>query len=114
MGRPWAPHTWEDGGLLPAPPPDRPDPALGVDGGVVVTVGSSAAPDAASIGAAYGASKAGVEVMTRYWAGAFGGSARGKAGDPEEVADIVAFLASGYVNGAVLFAAGRENSPLPA
>jgi NAD(P)-dependent dehydrogenase (short-subunit alcohol dehydrogenase family) len=117
--------------------------------GAVITVGSSSARLTAPIGAAYGASKAAVELLTRYWATEFGGSgvranavspgpvktegtaavfgehiavidkvnARGKAGDPEEVADIVAFLASPasrYINGAVIAADGGELSQLPA
>ena len=111
-------------------------------------VGSSAARLPAPVGAAYGASKAGTEVLTRYWATEFGPSgvrvntvspgpvrtegttamlgehlaaldkvnARGRAGDPSEIADIVAFLvspASSYLNGAVLFADGGELSQLP-
>lgn len=117
--------------------------------GSIVIVGSSAARLPAPIGAAYGASKAGAEILTRYWATEFGPSgvrvntvspgpvhtegtqamlgehvavldstnARGKAGSPEEIADIVSFLAgpaSSYVNGAVLFADGGERSALPA
>ncbi|MEW2571602.1 SDR family oxidoreductase [Streptomyces sp. NPDC047070] len=116
--------------------------------GSIVIVGSSAARMPALIGAAYGASKAGAEVLTRYWATEFGPSgvrvntvspgpvytegtramlgehiamldrtnARGRAGDPGEIADIVSFLvgdASSYVNGAVLFADGGELSALP-
>lgn len=116
--------------------------------GTIVTVGSSAARMPAPAGAAYGASKAAVELLTRYWATEFGphgvrvnavspgpvvtegtvpmfGSrgenvtgvnARGRAGDPGEIAEVVAFLAgpaSSYVNGAVLFADGGERSLLP-
>ncbi|MFE5038201.1 SDR family NAD(P)-dependent oxidoreductase [Streptomyces sp. NPDC056683] len=116
--------------------------------GSIVIVGSSAARMPAPIGAAYGASKAGAEILTRYWATEFGPSgvrvntvspgpvhtegtkamlgehtamldkttARGRAGDPSEIADIVSFLvseASSYVNGAVLFADGGELSALP-
>lgn len=116
--------------------------------GAIVIVGSSAARMPAPIGAAYGASKAGAEILTRYWASEFGPSgvrvntvspgpvhtegtkamlgehtamldktnARGRAGDPSEIADIVSFLvsdASSYVNGAVLFADGGELSALP-
>ncbi|MGC5562048.1 SDR family NAD(P)-dependent oxidoreductase [Streptomyces sp. FR-108] len=124
-------------------------PAMAARGqGVIVIVGSSAARMPAPIGAAYGASKAGAEVLTRYWATEFGPSgvrvntvspgpvhtegtkamlgehtamldktnARGRAGDPGEIADIVSFLvsdASAYVNGAVLFADGGELSALP-
>ncbi|MER6442266.1 SDR family oxidoreductase [Streptomyces sp. NPDC001185] len=117
--------------------------------GSIVLVGSRAARQPAPIGAAYGASKAGVEVLTRYWAAEFGASgvrvntvspgpvhtegvqamlgehiaaldatnARGRAGAPAEIAEIVSFLAgpaSSYVNGAVLFADGGERSTLPA
>lgn len=117
--------------------------------GSIVLIGSSAARLPAPIGAAYGASKAGAEILTRYWATEFGPSgvrvntvspgpvltegtramlgantaamdstnARGRAGAPEEIADIVAFLASpasSYVNGAILFADGGERSLLPA
>ncbi|MFJ6841774.1 SDR family NAD(P)-dependent oxidoreductase [Streptomyces griseoluteus] len=116
--------------------------------GSIVIVGSSAARMPAPIGAAYGASKAAVEILTRYWATEFGPSgvrvntvspgpvhtegtramlgehaamldkatARGRAGDPAEIAEIVSFLvspASSYVNGAVLFADGGELSALP-
>ncbi|MEU9955128.1 SDR family oxidoreductase [Streptomyces sp. NPDC050982] len=116
--------------------------------GSIVIVGSSAARQPAPIGAAYGASKAGAEILTRYWATEFGGSgvrvntvspgpvrtegtramlgehiaaldstsARGRAGDPAEIAEIVSFLVgptSSYVNGAVLFADGGERSSLP-
>ncbi|AEM84476.1 SDR family NAD(P)-dependent oxidoreductase [Streptomyces violaceusniger] len=116
--------------------------------GAVITIGSSAARTPAPIGAAYGASKAGVEILTRYWATEFGGSgvrvntvspgpvktdgtsaifgdqiaaldqvnARGRVGEPHEIAEIVAFLASpasSYINGAILFADGGEISTLP-
>jgi len=116
--------------------------------GSIVLVGSSAARQPAPVGAAYGASKAGAEILVRYWATEFGPSgvrvnavspgpvhtegtvamlgehisaldmtnARGRAGLPGEIADIVAFLVSdvsSYVNGAVLFADGGERSNLP-
>ncbi|MGW3431335.1 SDR family NAD(P)-dependent oxidoreductase [Streptomyces melanosporofaciens] len=118
-------------------------------GGSIVLVGSSAARQPAPVGAAYGASKAGAEILTRYWATEYGPcgirvntvspgpvhtegtqamfgehiavldttNARGRAGDPAEIAEIVSFLAgpaSSYVNGAVLFADGGERSALPA
>ena len=117
--------------------------------GSIVLVGSSAARLPAPVGAAYGASKAGTEILTRYWATEFGASgvrvntvspgavvtegskamlgehigvldsanARGRAGAPEEIAEVVSFLvgpASSYVNGAVLYADGGERSSLPA
>lgn len=117
--------------------------------GSIVLVGSSAARLPAPVGAAYGASKAAVEILTRYWATEFGPSgvrvnavspgpvrtegaeamlgeniammdttnARGRAGEPSEIAEIVSFLAGpagSYVNGAVLFADGGERSTLPA
>jgi NAD(P)-dependent dehydrogenase (short-subunit alcohol dehydrogenase family) len=117
--------------------------------GVIVLVGSSAARMPAPVGAAYGASKAGVEIPTRYWATEYGPAgvrvntvspgpvhtegtramlgehiampdrtnARGRAGAPDEIAEIVSFLAgpaSSYLNGAVLFADGGERSALPA
>jgi NAD(P)-dependent dehydrogenase (short-subunit alcohol dehydrogenase family) len=117
-------------------------------GGSIVLVGSSAARVPAPVGAAYGASKAGAEILTRYWATEFGpagvrvntvspgpvrtegtsaifgerlslldkANARGRAGEPGEIADVVAFLvspASSYINGAVLFADGGELSTLP-
>ncbi|MEW2343412.1 MULTISPECIES: SDR family NAD(P)-dependent oxidoreductase [Streptomyces] len=124
-------------------------PAMAERGqGSIVLVGSNAARLPAPIGAAYGASKAGVEILTRYRATEFGPSgvrvntvspgpvhtegtqaifgehlavldstnARGRAGDPAEIAEIVSFLAgpaSSYVNGAVLFADGGERSVLP-
>lgn len=125
-------------------------PAMAERGrGSIVLVGSSAARLPAPVGAAYGASKAGAEILTRYWATEFGPqgvrvntvspgpvhtegtqamlgehisvldttNARGRAGDPEEIAEVVSFLAgpaSSYVNGAVLFADGGERSALPA
>ncbi|WP_280236139.1 SDR family NAD(P)-dependent oxidoreductase [Nocardia cyriacigeorgica] len=117
--------------------------------GSIVLVGSSASRMPAPIGAAYGASKAATETLTRYWATEFGPAgvrvnavspgpvrtegtaamlgeqitaldktnARGRAGDPNEIAEIVSFLAgpaSSYVNGAILAADGGELSTLPA
>lgn len=50
-------------------------PAMAERGrGSIVTIGSSAARMPAPVGAAYGASKAGVEILTRYWATEFGAS----------------------------------------
>jgi NAD(P)-dependent dehydrogenase (short-subunit alcohol dehydrogenase family) len=117
--------------------------------GVIVNIGSTASRLPAPVGAAYGASKAGLNTLTRYWANEFGargvrvnavssgpvrtegsvamlgeaidtlGSAanvRGRLGEPEEIAEAVAFLASpvsGYVNGAILVADGGEPTLLP-
>jgi len=116
--------------------------------GSVVLIGSNAARQPAPFGAAYAASKAGTEILTRYWATEFGPSgvrvntvspgpvhtegtaamlgehiaaldktnARGRAGHPGEIADVVSFLVgdtSSYVNGAILFADGGELSALP-
>jgi len=116
--------------------------------GSIVLIGSNAARQPAPFGAAYAASKAATELLTRYWATEFGPSgvrvnavspgpvhtegtaamlgehielldttnARGRAGHPAEIADVVSFLvgdASSYVNGAVLFADGGERSVLP-
>jgi NAD(P)-dependent dehydrogenase (short-subunit alcohol dehydrogenase family) len=102
--------------------------------GAIVNVGSAAATSVAPVGAAYGASKAALETLTRYWATEFGAAgirvngvasgpvrnlgtapllaahadamdrvtARGRIGDPEEIADVVLFLVedrSSYVNG---------------
>lgn len=117
--------------------------------GSIVLIGSSAARVPAAVGAAYGASKAGAEILARYWATEFGpagvrvsavspgpvrtegttamlgdhiaaldkANARGRAGDPAEIAEVVSFLAgpaSSYVNGAVLVVDGGELSALPA
>ncbi|MEU4238198.1 SDR family oxidoreductase [Actinoplanes sp. NPDC026619] len=88
--------------------------------GAIVNVTSTAATSAAPIGAAYGASKAAVELLTRSWATEFGadgvrvngvspgpvrtaGTAhvadllgqaniRGQVGEPEEIAEVVLFL----------------------
>ncbi|MBL7258563.1 SDR family NAD(P)-dependent oxidoreductase [Paractinoplanes lichenicola] len=116
--------------------------------GAVVNVSSTAATIVAPVGAAYGASKAALETLTRYWATEFGGAglrvngvssgpvrtpgtepmleafpdamdqtnARGRIGDPEEIADVVLFLvgeSSSYVNGAVVSVHGGERSLLP-
>ncbi|MFJ4002502.1 SDR family NAD(P)-dependent oxidoreductase [Streptomyces sp. NPDC090023] len=124
-------------------------PAMAERGhGSIVTIGSSAARLPAPVGAAYGASKAGVEILTRYWATEYGPhgvrvntvspgpvrtegvtaifgdrtavldqvNARGRAGEPSEIAEIVGFLvspASSYMNGAILYADGGELSTLP-
>jgi NAD(P)-dependent dehydrogenase (short-subunit alcohol dehydrogenase family) len=116
--------------------------------GSIVLIGSNAARQPAPLGAAYAASKAGLEILTRYWATEFGPSgvrvnsvspgpvhtegtvamlgehigaldktnARGRAGQPDEIAGIVSFLVndtSSYINGAILFADGGELSTLP-
>jgi NAD(P)-dependent dehydrogenase (short-subunit alcohol dehydrogenase family) len=116
--------------------------------GVIVNVSSTAASSVAPVGAAYGASKAALETLTRYWATEFGGAgirvngvasgpvrtpgtepllaafpdamdqmtARGRIGDPDEIADVVLFLVedrSSYVNGTVVAVHGGERSLLP-
>jgi NAD(P)-dependent dehydrogenase (short-subunit alcohol dehydrogenase family) len=116
--------------------------------GAVVNVSSTAATSVAPVGAAYGASKAALETLTRYWATEFGAAgirvngvasgpvrtpgtaplpaahadamdqvtARGRIGDPEEIADVVLFLVedrSSYVNGTVVAVHGGERSLLP-
>jgi NAD(P)-dependent dehydrogenase (short-subunit alcohol dehydrogenase family) len=117
--------------------------------GSIITISSSGARMVASVGGAHAASKAGVDILTRYWALEFGGqgvrvnaispgpvltegtspffgenveavgklvNARGKVGEPEEIAEIVLFLAgpgSSYVNGSVIHADGGELSTLP-
>jgi NAD(P)-dependent dehydrogenase (short-subunit alcohol dehydrogenase family) len=116
--------------------------------GAIVNVSSTAATSVAPVGAAYGASKAALETLTRYWATEFGGAgirvngvssgpvrtpgtapllaahadamdqvtARGRIGDPEEIADVVLFLVedrSSYVNGTVVAVHGGERSLLP-
>jgi NAD(P)-dependent dehydrogenase (short-subunit alcohol dehydrogenase family) len=116
--------------------------------GAIVNISSTAATSVASVGAAYGASKAAVETLTRYWATEFGGAgvrvngvasgpvrtpgtapllaahadamdqvtARGRIGDPEEIAEVVLFLVeerSSYVNGTVVAVHGGERSLLP-
>ncbi|MGW4946916.1 SDR family NAD(P)-dependent oxidoreductase [Actinoplanes sp. NPDC004185] len=116
--------------------------------GAIVNISSTAATSVAPVGAAYGASKAALETLTRYWATEFGGAgirvngvasgpvrtpgtapllaaypdamdqvtARGRIGDPEEIADVVLFLVgshSSYVNGTVVAVHGGERSLLP-
>ncbi|MEV4349470.1 SDR family oxidoreductase [Actinoplanes sp. NPDC049596] len=116
--------------------------------GTIVNVSSTAATSVAPVGAAYGASKAALETLTRYWATEFGPAglrvngvssgpvrtpgtapllaavgdamdqvnARGRIGDPEEIADVVLFLVgdhSSYVNGAMVSVHGGERSLLP-
>ena len=89
--------------------------------GAIVTISSTAATSVAPVGAAYGASKAAVELLTRSWATEFGASGvrvnavsagpvrtggtapvadllgkttvRGRVGEPAEIADVVLFLA---------------------
>lgn len=117
-------------------------------GGAIVTVTSNAATSPAPVGAAYGASKAAAEALTRYWAAEYGpagvrvnavspgpvrsegtermlgeqiamldaGTGRGRAADPQEIAEIVLFLAqpaSSYVNGSIVLADGGPISALP-
>jgi NAD(P)-dependent dehydrogenase (short-subunit alcohol dehydrogenase family) len=117
--------------------------------GAIVNISSTAATSVAPVGAAYGASKAAVETLTRYWATEFGSAgvrvngvasgpvrtpgtapllaahadamdqvtARGRIGDPEEIAEVVLFLVeerSSYVNGTVVAVHGGERSLLPA
>ena len=116
--------------------------------GAIVNISSTAATSVAPVGAAYGASKAALETLTRYWATEFGAAgirvngvssgpvrtpgtapllaavgdamgqvtARGRIGDPEEIADVVLFLVadrSSYVNGTVMGVHGGERSLLP-
>ena len=117
--------------------------------GSVINVTSSAATSPSPIGAAYGASKAAVELLTRSWATEFAahgvrvnavspgpvrtagttsmlgehiemlgrGNLRGTVGEPEEIAQVVGFLASpasSYVNGSVFLADGGALSAMPA
>jgi NAD(P)-dependent dehydrogenase (short-subunit alcohol dehydrogenase family) len=117
--------------------------------GAVVTVSSTSATSPAPFGAAYGASKAAVELLTRSWAAEFGaqgvrvnavspgpvrtegttamlggnvevlgqGTLRGRAAEPEEIAEVVAFLVddrSSYLNGSVVLADGGAPALLPA
>jgi NAD(P)-dependent dehydrogenase (short-subunit alcohol dehydrogenase family) len=116
--------------------------------GAIVNISSTAATSVAPVGAAYGASKAALDTLTRYWATEFGGAgvrvngvasgpvrtpgtepllaaagpamdqmtARGRVGDPEEIAEVVLFLVqdrSSYMNGAVVSVHGGERSLLP-
>ncbi|WP_306205714.1 SDR family NAD(P)-dependent oxidoreductase [Actinoplanes sp. RD1] len=116
--------------------------------GAIVNISSTAATSVAPVGAAYGASKAALETLTRYWATEFGGAglrvngvssgpvrtrgtepmlaaagdamdqvtARGRIGDPAEIAAVVLFLVgdgSSYVNGTVVAVHGGERSLLP-
>jgi len=116
--------------------------------GSIINVTSSAATSPSPIGAAYGASKAAVELLTKSWATEFAaqglrvnavspgpvrtagtesmlgehiemlgrGNLRGTVGEPEEIAQVVAFLASpasSYVNGSVFLADGGALSAMP-
>jgi NAD(P)-dependent dehydrogenase (short-subunit alcohol dehydrogenase family) len=116
--------------------------------GTIVNISSTAAGSVAPVGAVYGASKAALETLTRYWATEFGAAgirvngvssgpvrtpgtepllaafpdsvnhvnARGRIGEPEEIADVVLFLVgerSSYVNGTVMAVHGGELSLLP-
>ncbi|WP_329138585.1 SDR family oxidoreductase [Streptomyces sp. NBC_01476] len=124
-------------------------PAMAARGhGSIINITSSAATSPAPVGGAYGASKAGIEALTRSWATEFGtqgvringvspgpvrtagttamlgenvemlgqANVRGRVGEPEEIAEIVLFLAgpaSSYINGTVISATGGERSSLP-
>jgi len=124
-------------------------PAMAERGqGSIINVTSSAATSPSPIGAAYGASKAALELLTRSWATEFAasgvrvnavspgpvrtagtesmlgehiemlgrGNLRGTVGEPEEIAQVVAFLASpasSYVNGSVFLADGGALSAMP-
>lgn len=116
--------------------------------GAIVNISSTAAASVAPVGAAYGASKAALELLTRYWATEFGAAgvrvngvssgpvrtpgsgplleatgdamasmtARGRIGDPAEIAAVVLFLVqpeSSFVNGTIVGAHGGERSALP-
>ncbi|MHA3701149.1 SDR family NAD(P)-dependent oxidoreductase [Jatrophihabitans sp. YIM 134969] len=117
--------------------------------GSIISISSTAATSPAPIGAAYGGSKAALELLTRSWATKFAphgvrvnavspgpvrtagtvamlgehvemlgrGNLRGRVGEPEEIAQIVGFLASpasSYVNGSILVADGGALSTMPA
>ena len=112
-------------------------------GGNVISVSSMAAKVGMAGGAAYGATKASLEAMTRSWAAEYSASgvrvnaiapgpvytptpsgtefiralgettAMDRASQPEEIADVVAFLASphaSYVTGATLAADGGRTA----
>lgn len=116
--------------------------------GTIVNISSTAATTVAPVGAVYGASKAALELLTRYWATEFGAAgirvngvasgpvrtlgtesllaatgdamasttARGRIGDPAEIAEVVLFLVtagSSFVNGTIVGAHGGERSLLP-
>jgi NAD(P)-dependent dehydrogenase (short-subunit alcohol dehydrogenase family) len=116
--------------------------------GTIINVTSTAATSPAPVGAAYGASKAALELLTRSWATEFAssgvrvnavspgptrtdgtqrmlgehieqlgrGNLRGTVGEPEEIAEVVAFLAtpaSSYVNGSVFVVDGGALSTMP-
>ncbi|MCV7261011.1 SDR family NAD(P)-dependent oxidoreductase [Mycobacterium shimoidei] len=115
--------------------------------GVVVNLSTVAAAVPARMGGIYGATKAGVELLTRAWADEFGRSgvrvnavqagptetpgtavtpgltdglgaltALGRAAQADEIANVIAFLASpaaGYVNGAIVQANGGQVAIAP-
>lgn len=115
--------------------------------GVVVNLSTVAAAVPARTGGIYGATKAGLELLTRVWADEFGRSgvrvnavqagptetpgtavtpgltdglgaltAVGRAAQADEIANVIAFLASpaaGYVNGAIVQANGGQVAIAP-
>jgi NAD(P)-dependent dehydrogenase (short-subunit alcohol dehydrogenase family) len=87
--------------------------------GAVVSLSTVAADIPARTGGIYGASKAGLELLTRVWADEFGRLAEsfaaftaiGRAAKADEIANAITFLASpaaSYINGAILKATGGQ------